>query len=667
MRTVISFLLCYCSLLLTGQISSESQQKLTNQYFDLYEKLTDFHYSNLDSAEFYSNKLLKLSTANGDSIWIAAAYEGIGYVFFYRDQLEKSLPYFEKQRDILLENAEKADVGLAYMNIGNVYSGMARYDLGIQNYLKASSLLPEVEEYDIDRAYLNYNLANTLLDFEDIKNVWKYLNTAQAHAKKHEIEDLYASILNLFAELALREGKPDRAIALADSSLEISILNNDLIEESYALELKARSSLQLGDRDLAIKLQKESLNKAEIYGDPYLSILANSWMAEVYLRSDSIKQAVYFAEKAYETRNEQHSLIGKKRAAEVYAMVLGEIENYQKQASILTEYIGYKDSLYQTNLNESILEAQNETFAENNALLKQTSGLQKTIIDRNNLIRLILITALTLLVILVLVIGNISRKRNVANRKLLLNQSLLDEKSQALEQLNLQLKNLNQGKDKLLSILTHDIKQPFNQTLGVLELLDIYTDGNKELYTVLKQVRESVENDKKTVENLLIWSKSQFTKISAQPAEVDCNEVTFKIINELKTSLQVKEIDVSVDITKESRLIADPYHLEIILRNLITNAVKFSHKGGKLKIYAKRKEELIEIAIQDEGVGMSKNDLNQLFDQNRHFSEKGTLNEAGTGLGMLIVYDFVKENNGDIEVDSSPKKGSTFRLRFPAA
>ena len=667
MKAAFSFLLLAITFCTSAQDTSENLSALEEQYFDLYESLTDYHYSDLDSARYFATELLKLASENEDSIWIAAAYEGFGYVHLYREEMDSALPYFEKQRNLLLRIASPEDVSVAYMNIGNVYSGMAQYDLCIQNYLRASNLLPEEEEYDVDRAYLNYNLANTLMDFEDFNNASKYLEVAREYAVSSEVEDLYPAILNLKAEILLREGAFQDALRLADSSLELSKKSNDLIEEVYALELKARGGLRMGNGKEAIRLQQESVRKAEIYGDPYLTLLAYAQMGEIYRRTDNLSQALEFSRKAYEMRNEQTSLSAKKQAAETYAKALDAAGNFELEAKVMANYVKYQDSLHHINLNESILSAQNKTIAENNALLRESASLQQTIIDRNNLIRLILLLGLVLAFALVVALGITSRKKNRANRELLANQSLLDEKTKALEQVNKQLENLNQGKDKLLSILTHDIKQPFNQTLGVLELLDVYTEGNDELHKVLKQVTQSVENDKKTVENLLIWSKSQFARISAHPTEVDCNDVAFKVMNELKASLQEKEIDLSLKISKDSRLIADPYHLEIILRNLITNAVKFSHRGGKLEISSIRKDKKLEIAIRDEGVGMSESEISRLFDQNRHFSQNGTLNEAGTGLGMMIVHDFVKENEGEISVESQPKKGSIFRLTFPAA
>ena len=566
-----------------------------------------------------------------------------------------------------MRNADPVDVSVAYMNLGNVYSGMAQYDLGIQYYLKASSLLPDEPTYEIDRAYLNYNLANNLVDFEDLKNASKYLQIALGFATKHEMEDLYASIYNMQGEIALRKGKFEEALFLADSSLQLSRDVSDLIEEIYALELIARSSLRLGEPAKAVRLQKESLRKSRIYGDPYLVSTALSEMADIYRRVDSLNKAFPLARQAYQMRDEQNSIIAKKRAAEVYAKVLDQKGLFREEAAVMAEYIAYQDSLHRVNINESILEAQNETYAQNNALLKEQASLQQTLIERNNLIRIILIITLLSALVLLGFIGYFNRKKNLANRELLRNQSLLDEKSKALEQLNQQLENLNQGKDKLLSILTHDIKQPFNQTLGVLELLDVYTEDNEELSTVLRQVRHSVENDRKTVENLLLWSKSQFARISANPEEVDCHELTGKVMNELKTSILDKELKLDLAIDENCQLVADPYHLEIILRNLITNAVKFSHKGGKLAISSRKQNNKVEIAIKDEGVGMSETEITSLFDQNRHFSKNGTLNEAGTGLGMLVVYDFVKENQGEIEVESEPEKGSVFKLRFPAA
>ena len=667
MKAAVSLIFLSLSLCSVGQDNSSVSEKLEERYFLHYEKMTDFQYSNLDSAQVHAEQLLKLSSMNGDSVWMAAGYEGLGYVRFYRDELDEALPYFQKQRDLLIRNADPVDVSLAYMNIGNTYSGMTRYDLGIQNYLKAASLLPDDPEYDIDRAYLNYNLSNTLMDFEDFTNAEKYLEIANEFARKNEIKDLYPSIFNMTAELALQSNNAGKALAITDSSLKYSRQNNDLIEEIYATELRARAKIRLGNNEDAIKLQKESLRMCKIYGDPYLTVVGLAYMAEILMESDELEKALTYAEEAYLMKDDQHSLIGKKKATKVYALVLGRLGRHEQQVKYYEEYMVYQDSIHHSNLNESILEAQNKTYSENNALLRESTALQQTVIKRNKLIRLILVVALLLAVILVTVIGFMNRRRKAVNIQLVKNQSMLDEKKQALEIANQQLEDLNQGKDKLLSILTHDIKQPFNQTLGVLELLDVYTEDNEELHAVLKQVRESVKNDKKNVENLLIWSKSQFVKITPHPTEVDCSEVTFKVINELKTTIQEKKIDVNLDISKECKLLADPYHFEIILRNLITNAIKFSHLGGKLDISSESNKEKMEIKIQDDGIGMSESELSKLFDQNKHFSKNGTLNEAGTGLGMLVVYDFVKENKGEIEVESTPDQGSTFRLRFPAA
>src|SRR5690606_5606447 len=126
-----------------------------------------------------------------------------------------------------------------------------------------------------------------------------------------------------------------------------------------------------------------------------------------------------------------------------------------------------------------------------------------------------------------------------------------------------------------------------------------------------------------------------------------------------KNIIQQKGLQANLDIESDVKVLADANHLEIILRNLLQNAIKFSYKEGKIELRAQRKDKEICIEIIDQGMGMDPDKLQNLFDASVHLSTPGTLNEKGTGLGMLIVSDFVKENKGRLEVESTPNEGST--------
>ena len=163
----------------------------------------------------------------------------------------------------------------------------------------------------------------------------------------------------------------------------------------------------------------------------------------------------------------------------------------------------------------------------------------------------------------------------------------------------------------------------------------------------------------------MTWSKSQFTNLKTEPRSVNISTLSNELQHEFRAAFRQKDLHAKMEVASSLKAYVDPNHLEIILRNLIQNAIKFSNTGGSISLVAENVDEHISIAIIDEGKGMNKEQISNLFDINTHFSTPGTLNEKGTGLGMIIINDFVRENNGSIEVESEPNKGSSFKILLP--
>src|SRR5690606_35345108 len=146
-----------------------------------------------------------------------------------------------------------------------------------------------------------------------------------------------------------------------------------------------------------------------------------------------------------------------------------------------------------------------------------------------------------------------------------------------------------------------------------------------------KQVKDTVEDTKNTVDSLLIWSKSQFTNLKTEPRAVYIKPICEDLKAEFKNIIQQKGLQANLDIESDVKVLADANHLEIILRNLLQNAIKFSYKEGKIELRAQRKDKEICIEIIDQGMGMDPDKLQNLFDASVHLSTPGTLNEKGTG------------------------------------
>jgi signal transduction histidine kinase len=238
-----------------------------------------------------------------------------------------------------------------------------------------------------------------------------------------------------------------------------------------------------------------------------------------------------------------------------------------------------------------------------------------------------------------------------------------------LKKANKDLEDTNKTKDKFFSIIAHDLINPFNSMLGFSELLcrdyDILDDEEKKEY--LKIIYSSIENTHKLIDNLLIWSRTQKGTIDFNPEYKNLYLLATQTVDLLHLSALNKSITITTEIPKEISLYTDEYMFSTILRNLLSNAIKFTENKGKIKIEAQEdNSRFIQISVEDNGVGISKEKQSHLFDLNKSTSTEGTENEVGTGLGLFICKEFTEKHGGEIRVESEPGIGSRFLFTIPA-
>jgi len=231
------------------------------------------------------------------------------------------------------------------------------------------------------------------------------------------------------------------------------------------------------------------------------------------------------------------------------------------------------------------------------------------------------------------------------------------------------LKELNATKDKFFSIIAHDLKNPFNAIIGITDvtLADLSTLDKSDIQKRLKMMKSSANQAYTLLENLLIWSRTQTGKIDFEPGMTDLEEVLRGITTLVEGQLLSKAITTDISIGNEHRVWADQNMVETILRNLITNAIKFTPKGGNIGITATVQDGFLNISVHDSGIGMTKEALSKLFRIETSFTTRGTENEKGTGLGLILCKEFVEKHGGRIGVESEPGKGSHFWFTLPVA
>lgn len=242
------------------------------------------------------------------------------------------------------------------------------------------------------------------------------------------------------------------------------------------------------------------------------------------------------------------------------------------------------------------------------------------------------------------------------------------ELEKAFEEINVQkqeLEELNATKDKFFSIVAHDLRSPISALAGFSEILA----GNgkplppEKVIEYSKELNKSIKNVLSLIENLLTWAYSQMNKTNHNPTVVDVNDVIERILTQLSTVAGNKDIQLEKDLADGLKIYADEDHLKLVLRNLISNAIKFTEPGGKVSITTKDiGKSKAEITVADTGVGMSIEKLTTLFNVGDNQSTKGTAGEKGTGLGLILCKEFVEKNSGSIQVASLKGMGTTFTV-----
>jgi len=233
---------------------------------------------------------------------------------------------------------------------------------------------------------------------------------------------------------------------------------------------------------------------------------------------------------------------------------------------------------------------------------------------------------------------------------------------------NEQLEELNRQKDKLFSVISHDLKNAFAGIAGTHDmLLEDYKEFSKEeLYEYLKLLNDRSQNASNLLEDLLLWSKNQFREVTAEPKKLNLSEITDSVFQVLTSDAEAKKIHLKNEIPENICARADINMLKTILRNLVSNSIKFSNPGGEVVVKAERKDKKVALSVTDNGIGIEEEAIEQILDKKSSYTKTGTGGEKGTGLGIDLCIDFIEKHNGELQVDSEPGKGSTFTFTLPA-
>ncbi|MGI8950406.1 MAG: sensor histidine kinase [Chitinophagaceae bacterium] len=252
-------------------------------------------------------------------------------------------------------------------------------------------------------------------------------------------------------------------------------------------------------------------------------------------------------------------------------------------------------------------------------------------------------------------------RRNAIVKK---NASSLDQLNKAISRQNQKLEEENKMKDKLLSIISHDLRHPLVNTKSILDLINEKLIDSAETEELLKQLESQYVRSLNLLDNLLYWIRGQMKGVKIQQTKISIYSLLNSLIEEQRLPIQTKKLYVNNLINQNLELFAEKEMLRIIFRNLLNNAIKFSGEKGEISFSSVIRDGFAYIMIKDNGIGMSREVLEKI-NVPQYFTLRGTFNEKGSGFGLILVRDLIAKHNGELLIESVPGKGSTFAVKLP--
>ncbi|MBO3098475.1 tetratricopeptide repeat-containing sensor histidine kinase [Gelidibacter pelagius] len=576
------------------------------------------------------NKSKKLYTEINDALGVAQVSNSIGLIEIKRGNYRTGLMNSLSAIRIFEDQNLNEDLSLAYNNLAKAYYNTNQIDKSLEFNLKALNVRERLKD-STGIKISTKNIAKLYSKRKEHRKAIEYYETVLAMLNPETDQSLRGEILPRIGEEYLKFKDYDKAAEYLVEGLKFNRRINDKEGILRALNSIGHLNLEQKNTRLAESQIYEAHNLAKGVGNNE-ELLKNY---KLLMALDSTKGKF---QNAYRWQREYYSL---KQTL--------DREN-QPQLPINTDSI--EDAL------------ENESNIESTAITSSKEPESNTNqIKSLKLLSYGLIVAF-LIVLTFLLLIYLKRKSTIKyTQELEEKNEQIQLQNEAIMEQKLHLQEINDVKDRLFSIVSHDLKDSISSIKAFLDLLKEDSISREEFNELIPELSENADNASLLLFNLLNWSKSQMQNLEPNPEHFDIQEVFHSKISLVEQKLEQKRI-VVIDESQRDFIYADRSMVEIIIQNLITNAVKFSRVGDIITISNKEHNGKSLICVEDTGVGIPKENLRKLF-QNNNFTTVGTKNEKGTGLGLTICKELVELNHGRIWVESTPNVGTKFYVELP--
>ena len=562
----------------------------------------------------------------------------IAYAYWYHNNLAVGESYAVKALDMHNETSEK------HICAGRIWSLLAlfaakkgEWSLALHHFEKAAKSEINICCSENFRMMQLNNLAGVHNHLGDLDASLKIIEEILVYYRKNNLWLSYCQILLNKAVILHKLKNYDVAVSIIKETSEIykrEKLNNPTIKGLIFSNLAAVLLDKDEEETAEIELEEAWKVEQEIGGSHHhYDLVTNT------VRSLTRRNKLGEAEKLFKQNIESVQLENKLNYPKLLSagiLLYKELGNLEEIVNLQNDLLLFKDNSF------------DQTLAEQHAKFKALYEFEKNEREKE-----------------------IYRLKNIELAALndalsQVNEEVSSQKESLLI-LNEQLHNMIATKDRMFSVIAHDIRNPFQNLLTTMESLteyyDSFSDSEKKEY--LYRSNEMVHKLIDFFENMLEWSRIQANTISTKFEELNLNRIINDVLYFSEDKIKTKGLEIIREYDENSIICGDSHMMQSIIRNLVNNAIKFSYPHKKLIIRALRINDLTEISVIDEGTGISEENIKKIFDPEIMFSKNGTDKERGFGLGLVLTNEFIKKHNGTIDCISTPGKGTTMKVRIP--
>lgn len=632
----------------------------SSRVFMLINLSREYQYTNINKSRDLAEKALRIAETHNIRNQKVRAYQNLGSLYAICGDYSSALRYDNLALQVSLENKDSVNLSIDYNNVANDYYDLGEYDEAYF-YFTQSYRIAQFTDDSLRMAIALHNVGRVFKELGQYDRALAHLNLSMNMSQSiNDLEGIPYS-LDEIGDVMLRKGEYDSALTILLRSVNFTRKQKELVLEPRTLAKLATIHLRLGNYEEALAYYDTTYRWHDRTGNEFGIAEVELGRGQVFIHQEKYDAAMQSINRSLALAKQSNARTLEIRGYQALANLYELRNDYKNSLAYFKQFKNLEDSLFSQDMQEKLLRDQIrfETEAKDTeiAALNQERNVKDDTIKKQEFVRNILVVVMALSVILLATVYRSGQRRRQINTLLLRHQQEMETRSEELER-------LNQVKDKFFSIISHDLRSPINALAGLLDLLDKGAVKPDELSKHIHELKSRFNHTRTLLNNLLDWTLLQMDKLNLQPTRIDLQKIVDENI-QLLGSVPNKQIVLHNKVPAGTIGYADSNTVNLVLRNLMTNAIKFTNDGGKVIISAADRETELLISVQDNGVGMNDEVLKILFDKTAPYTTRGTANEKGTGLGLILCKEFVEKNGGKIFVESEVGKGSKFSFTLP--